>query len=299
MPQDVFAHTDAKWWEGGQKIKTGETFRPRRLNTPLDKLARKQAGRRSLTKTERKHGRYVKARPANNKTDDIAFDATFRAAAVFQKRRTQKRKRLAFAIEKSDLQRKVRVTRVANLVLFLVDASWSMAVAERMNATKGAILSLLTDAYQRRDRVGLVVFQKDRATLVLPPTNSVQLAQKALIDIPVGGKTPLSAGLLLAADVLQHERYSHPEIEPLLIVLTDGAGNVSIGALPPQEESYRFAELIAAEKVRSVVVNMEHAAFDQGLAQLLADHLKAPCFALSELKAENLYHAVKQEMKGA
>ncbi len=228
--------------------------------------------------------------------DDIAFDATFRAAAPFQQRRMEQRKRLAFAIEKSDLQRKVRVKRVANLVLFLVDASWSMAVAERMNATKGAILSLLTDAYQRRDRVGLVVFQKDRATLVLQPTNSVQLAQRALMDIPVGGKTPLSAGLLMAADVLQHEKYTHPDIEPLLIVLTDGAGNVSIGTLSPQEESYRFADLIAAEKVKSIVINMEHAAFDQGLAQTLAEHLKAPCFALSELKAESLYHAVKQGM---
>ena len=116
-----------------------------------------------------------------------------------------------------------------------MDASWSMAVAERMNATKGAILSLLTDAYQRRDRVGLIVFQKDRATLVLPPTNSVQLAQRALMDIPVGGKTPLSAGLFLAGDVLRQEKIHHPDIEPLLIVLTDGAGNVSIGALPPQE----------------------------------------------------------------
>ena len=165
-----------------------------------------------------------------------------------------------------------------------------------MNATKGAILSLLTDAYQRRDRVGLIVFQKDRATLVLPPTNSVQLAQRALGDIPVGGKTPLSAGLLLAADVLQHEKYTHPDIEPLLIVLTDGAGNVSIGTMPPQEESYRFAELIAHTDVRSIVINMEHAAFDQGLAQQLADHLKAHCYALSELKAENLYHTVRQEM---
>ena len=146
----------------------------------------------------------------------------------------EQRQRLAFAIEKGDLQRKVRVKRVANLVLFLVDASWSMAVAERMNATKGAILSLLTDAYQRRDRVGLIVFQKDRATLVLPPTNSVQLAQRALIDIPVGGKTPLSAGLFLAHDVLTHEKHVHPDVEPLLIVLTDGAGNVSIGPLPPQ-----------------------------------------------------------------
>jgi magnesium chelatase subunit ChlD-like protein len=296
MPQDVFANTSANWWEGGQKVKPGEKFQPRKLNTPLDKLARKHAGRRSLTKTERKHGRYIKARPAGDKKDDIAFDATFRAAAPYQQKRTEKRKKLAFAIESSDLQRKIRVKRVANLVLFLVDASWSMAVAERMNATKGAILSLLTDAYQRRDRVGLIVFQKDRATLVLPPTNSVQLAQRALMDIPVGGKTPLSAGLFLAADVLRQEKTHHPDIEPLLIVLTDGAGNVSIGALPPQEESYKFAELIANEKIKSIVINMEHAAFDQGLAQQLANHLKAPCYALSELKAENLYHTVKEEM---
>jgi magnesium chelatase subunit D len=208
----------------------------------------------------------------------------------------EERKKLAFSIKKSDLQRKIRVKRVANLVLFLVDASWSMAVAERMNATKGAILSLLTDAYQRRDRVGLIVFQKDRATLVLPPTNSVQLAQRALMDIPVGGKTPLSAGLFMAHDVLKHEKHIHPDVEPLLMVMTDGAGNVSLGTMPPQEESFKFAEMIAMDKIPSVVINMEHAAFDQGLAQQLADHLEAPCFALSELKAENLYHAVKQGM---
>ena len=158
MPQDVFANTSSNWWDGGQKVKAGEKFQPRKLNTPLDKLTRKQAGRRSLTKTERKHGRYIKARPAGDKKDDIAFDATIRAAAPHQQKRVEKRKKLAFAIESSDLQRKIRVKRVANLVLFLVDASWSMAVAERMNATKGAILSLLTDAYQRRDRVGLIVF---------------------------------------------------------------------------------------------------------------------------------------------
>jgi Mg-chelatase subunit ChlD len=185
---------------------------------------------------------------------------------------------------------------MANLVLFLVDASWSMAVAERMNATKGAILSLLTDAYQRRDRVGLIVFQKDRATLVLPPTNSVQLAQRALMDIPVGGKTPLSAGLLMAYDVLQREKRLHPDVQPLLLVMTDGAGNVSVGTMAPQEESFRFAEAIAAQKIRSVVVNMEHAAFDQGLAQQLADHLESPCYSLGEIKAENLYQTVREEM---
>jgi magnesium chelatase subunit D len=296
-PQTVFDSGHANWWEGGEKVKSGEKFQPRRLDTPLDKLTRKQSGRRSRTRTERKRGRYIQARPANEKRDDIAFDATFRAAAPFQKAREEERKDVAFSVRPSDLHRKVRVKRAANLVLFLVDASWSMAVAERMAATKGAILSLLTDAYQRRDRVGLIVFQKDRASLVLPPTNSVQLAQRALVDIPVGGKTPLSAGLYLAHQVIRQDLHSHPDVMPLLILLTDGAGNVSMGDLPPQEEAHLLAEQIAQEEIRCVVVNMEHSAFDQGLAQALASHLKAPCLTLSELRAENLYRTVREEME--
>ncbi|MCL4560738.1 MAG: VWA domain-containing protein [Chloroflexi bacterium] len=262
-------------------------------------MVRRGPGRRSRTRTDVKRGRYIQARPANGKTEDLAFDATLRAAAPFQKERAAQRKRVAFAIHPTDFQRKVRVRKSANLVLFLVDASWSMAVAERMAATKGAILSLLTDAYQRRDRVGLIVFQKDRATLVLPPTNSIHLAQQALADIPVGGKTPLSAGLQTAHIVLQREHLLHPDVMPLLIVLTDGAGNVSITRMPPQQEAHELADQIAEEKIRSVVINMEHVAFDQGLAQALAEHLKAPCYSLGELKAENLYRAVRQEIDSA
>jgi Mg-chelatase subunit ChlD len=189
--------------------------------------------------------------------------------------------KLAFALRKQDLQRKVRVKKQANLVLFVVDASWSMAVAERMEATKGAIMSLLTDAYQRRDRVGLIVFQKDRARVVLPPTNSVTLAQKALADIPVGGKTPLSAGLKLAQHVFEQDRLSHPDIMPLMIVLTDGAGNVAMSHLPPQKEAALVAEQI------------------QGVAQKLADQLGGPCYALQELRADVLYHTVREEMGNA
>jgi len=277
-------------------VRVGETFAPRRLDSPIDKMTRRQGGRRTQTRTDQKRGRYIRARPADGRTHDIAFDATMRAAAPYQRRRRLRRRHVALAIEPSDLQRKVRVRRAANLILFVVDASWSMAVAERMSATKGAILSLLTDAYQRRDRVGLIVFQKDRALTVLPPTNSVQLAQKALADIPVGGKTPLSAGLRLAYELFQQERLAHPEILPLLILLTDGAGNVSMSNLPPQEEAHAMAELICQASVRAVVINMEHAAFDQGLATTLAERLGGPCYTLAELKAENLYRAVRQEL---
>ena len=183
------------------------------------------------------------------------------------------------------------------MILFVVDASWSMAAAERMVATKGAIFSLLTDAYQRRDRVGLVVFQKDRAVLALPPTGSVELARRVLKDIPVGGKTPLSAGLALALEVIERERRAHPEVRPLMILLTDGAGNVSMtNYMLPLEEAKVIAEKIREAGIRSVVVNMEHLAFDQGLAQQLANHLGAPCYRLEELKAEALYRTVKDEL---
>jgi len=204
---------------------------------------------------------------------------------------------VAFAVKPGDYMKKVRVRKAANLILFLVDASWSMAVAERMSATKGAILSLLTDAYQRRDRVGLIVFQKNLATLVLPPTSSVMLAETALENIPVGGKTPLSAGLMMSYETLRKEKLLHPEVMPLLIVLTDGAGNVSIGFSSPQEEAYNIANLIASENIHSVVINMEHAAFDQGLAQALADHLKAPCYTITDLRAESLFFTVQQEIR--
>jgi Mg-chelatase subunit ChlD len=290
----VFVNQDARWWEGGQKVQPGEEFKVvRRLDTPLDRLARRQGGRRSQTHTERKRGHYIQARPADGSTD-IAFDATIRAAAPYQLKRD--RGNLALALRKYDLQRKVRVTKQANLVLFVVDASWSMAVAERMTATKGAILSLLTDAYQHRDRVGLVVFQKNQAQVVLPPTNSVQLAQKALADIPVGGKTPLSAGLALAYAVIQRDKLAHPDVMPLMIILTDGAGNVSMGPFPPQEEAHLIARQIREAGIKSVVINMEHASFDQGLAQRLAENLGGPCYTLQELRADLLYRAVRQEM---
>jgi magnesium chelatase subunit D len=281
-----------------------EEFSARRLDTQLDRLTRKQAGRRSRTKTDRKRGRYIRARlPRRGKVTDLAFDATLRAAAPYQKRRKQRETeteteaKTALSLRKSDLREKVRVRRASNLILFVVDASWSMAVSERMEATKGAIMSLLTDAYQRRDRVGLIVFNKNQAQLVLPPTNSVQLAKKTLADIAVGGKTPLSAGLLLAYEVFQRDALTHPDAMPLMILLTDGAGNVSITELPPQEEAHRIADMLAQAGIRSVVINMEHVAFDQGLAQLLAEKLEAPCHTLEDLRADTLYHAVLGELE--
>lgn len=296
----------AQDFRGGNNVAIGDPFRVRRLNTPLDKMTRNSAGRRSTSRTERKRGHYITARPMLGRVDDLAFDATLRAAAVHQRARRKEARETRepagpagprFIVKRQDFYKKVRVRRMANLVLFVVDASWSMAVAERMAATKGAIMSLLTDAYQRRDRVGLIVFQKSTATLILPPTSSVDLAKKALGDIPVGGKTPLAAGLALAYRVVQREQNLHPEVMPLLIILTDGAGNVSLGNLPPQIEAYKIANQIRDDDIRAIVINMEHAAFDQGLARKLSENLDCTCLSLQDLHAESLYAAVKQELR--
>ncbi|MCX7854625.1 MAG: putative cobaltochelatase [Anaerolineae bacterium] len=287
--------SEGQWWEGGKKISAGDPFTPRRLDTPLDRLTRSGTGRRSTTRTDQRRGRYIQARPSPDNPNDLAFDATLRAAAPFQSRR-RRPGGPALVVRPEDYHRKVRVRRMANLILFVVDASWSMAVAERMEATKGAVMSLLTDAYQRRDRVGVVIFQKNGARVVLPPTRSVTRAQKALQDVPVGGKTPLSAGLNLAYDVITRELRQHPDLMPLMVLLTDGAGNVSMSDLPPQEEAHRIAELFPQAHIRSVVINMEHESFDQGLAQALADHLQAPCYRLEELRADALAERVRREL---
>ena len=293
---DIFEGSSASWWEGGSPVKIGDTIDPNKIDAPLDRINRRSSGRRSQTRTETKRGRYIQARPANGELTDIAFDATIRAAAPYQKERQTPEDQLAFSIRKQDLQRKIRVKQTANLILFVVDASWSMAVAERMSAAKGAVLSLLTDAYQRRDRVGMIVFQKDRAQVVLPPTNSIELARRSLADIPIGGKTPLSAGLNLAYEVIKREELSHPDMQSLLILLTDGVGNVSISRMPPQEEAYKIAEKIAGDKIPSVVINMEHKEFDKGLASEVAKHLNASYYCLSDLQAEKLLQTVRGEL---
>jgi len=296
QPQDVPRWpSEGRWWEGGRTVDSGAAFNPVHLQTPLDRLTRSIGGRRSQTRTGRKRGRYVQSLPSPDDPSDLAFDATLRAAAPFQNQR-RRRGSPALVLRGEDYRRKVRVARAANLVLFVVDASWSMAVAERMEATKGAVLSLLTDAYQRRDRVGLVVFQKNEALVVLPPTNSVKLAEQALADLPAGGKTPLSAGLYTAYQVISREVRQHPDLRPLMVLLTDGAGNVSMTDRPPYEEACLIAELFPQAEIRSAVINMENEAFDQGLAEMLATRLNGPCYSLAELKADALLQTVRGEL---
>ncbi|MCB0078429.1 MAG: VWA domain-containing protein [Anaerolineales bacterium] len=295
-PQDVPDHGAQDSGDGPEKeIEISAIFSPQQVATNLDRLTRRTAGKRSYTRTERKRGRYIKAQPMRGRAQDIAFDATFRRAAPAQIHRRDDG--LALSIRRHELQRKVRVRRAANLILFVVDASWSMAASERMEATKGAILSLLKDAYQKRDSVGLITFHKDRATVVLPPTSSIELAERALQTIKVGGKTPLASGLYQTLEVIERELRRNPEIRTLTVLLTDGAGNVSIGAQPPQQEAMQLARLFSERHYDAVVINTEHEAFDRGLANALGDAMGAETISLKEFSAHALRSVVEQRRR--
>ncbi|MFN8482164.1 MAG: VWA domain-containing protein [Anaerolineae bacterium] len=275
-------------------------FRTRRLTTTLDRITRHTSGRRSDSLTQRKRGHYVASRPGEDAAADLALDATLRAAAPFQRDRWARGgdadgRRLL--VEPTDYRRKIRTRRVGNMILFAVDASWSMAAGERIAATKGAVLSLLRDAYQRRDRVGVLVFRRDEARLILPFTNSVERAQRALTGLPIGGKTPLAHALLLAYRTFQRARQVDTRALPLLILLTDGAGNVPLTEdMPPEEEVTRLAYLLRQAGVHSVVIDAESSGPD-GAAHALADALGGHYFLATQLRAEGIVEAVSREVE--
>ncbi len=200
-------------------------------------------------------------------------------------------------LRRDDLRQKVRVRRTRNAVCFVVDASWSMATEERMRATKAAVLSLLRDAYQRRDQVGLVSFQRDYASILLPLTNSVDLARRCLQAMPTGGKTPLARGLLTGYELLERARLHDAEILPLLVILTDGQANVAIGNMPPQSEAYKIADFIAEQQIQAIVIDTEHSNFERGLSRKLAERLKGSYYRLEDLSDMGLVRAVQAQMR--
>lgn len=208
---------------------------------------------------------------------------TIRAAAPHQRARGREAGRIRF--EQTDLRTARREGREANLVLFCVDASGSMAARKRMEQVKTAILSLLLDAYQRRDKVGLVTFRADGAEVALPPTHSVDIAAKRLADLPAGGRTPLAEGLLTAAEVLRVEKVRDPRRRPLLIVITDGRATHGPDAVA---RSRQAAGWIAGQGTTSVVLDCEQGPMRMGLAGQLATHLQATHLPLADVSAQAL-----------
>ncbi|QKW05793.1 putative cobaltochelatase [Streptomyces sp. NA04227] len=277
--------------EEQQAVRAGEPFRTRTLSVPG--LGEGAAGRRSRARTEL--GRTTGARRPNGTLTKLHLSATVRAAAPHQ--RARGRSGPGLVVRREDLRQAEREGREGNLVLFVVDASGSMAARQRMTAVKGAVLSLLLDAYQRRDKVGLVTFRGASAEVALPPTSSVDTAAARLQSLPTGGRTPLAAGLLRAHDVLRTERLRDPARRPLLVIVTDGrataAGHRATAPDGPLAQAARAARLFAAERTACVVVDCESGPVRLGLAGRLAEDLGATVTTLDGLRADALAGIVR------
>ena len=201
----------------------------------------------------------------------------------------------AIAIDGDDLREKVRVRRKGAKMLFVVDGSGSMDAERRMVAVKGTILSILEEAYRRRDMVGLVVFKGDEAEEVLPMTRSVLTAYGILKELPIGGRTPLTSGLRLGHDILR--RYCVKGEEPVMIVMTDGWGNVNVDPrIRPQEELAATCRVILESPIRPVVIDTEPRGSKFRKAPKLAEMLGAECLLLEEMSADSLSRTVESTL---
>jgi len=278
----------------------GAAFRVKPIVYKKDRVVRTGSGRRTRSRTSQKSGRYVKARH-NPAPTDLALDATLRAAAPHQKQRREVLARpedIAVLVRASDLRQRVREKRMGHFIVFVVDASGSMGAGKRMVETKGAVLSLLLDAYQKRDKVGLVAFRGQGASVLLPPTSSVDLAYKLLEELPTGGKTPLVHGLSLGHELLQRQLRRDPASFPVLVLISDGKANVSLAGGKPLAEAKLAARTIAEDpRIRALVVDVEKAGLIRfGLAEGLAAEMGAQYYRIEDLRARDLVDVLRREV---
>ena len=256
-----------------------------------DRISRRGTGKRSITKTDLKQGRYVRAELPKSKVSDIALDATIRAAAPYQRRRAKNG--CALNIQSEDIRQKVREKRIGSTFLFVVDASGSMGAYERMSAVKGAIFYMLQEAYQKRDRVGMIAFRRHEADILLPITRSVDLAEKCLQQLPTGGKTPLADGLSKALQVLSLQNKKDSDMKAVLILVTDGRANaVQQDNSDPVEAALQAAKQIQKNKITSVVIDTEADFIRLDIAKDVAAAMGAAYYNLESLKKENVIRIV-------
>ena len=254
------------------------------------------SGRRGRLVAADRRGVFVRATVPLGRARDPALGATLRAAAPWQAARGRSEGQ-SLILRATDLRDKVRMRPARHLILFVVDASRSMGARKRMAQTKAAVLALLVDAYQKRDRVGLITFGGTTARLVLPPTRSVRVAARRLRELPVGGLTPLAQGLALAGRVVASARRREPGLVPLVVLLTDGRGNV---ALQPgghhEADALNLARQLAKAGVHGLVIDTEVGPVRLGLARLLARAWHAQFQSLDDLGGRRLPEAVRRAL---
>ena len=267
------------------KKKLFDILRPRKGEIKLEKDKKRRTGSGRRTRTLSTHdGKYVKARLPEGKTTDIAIDATIRASAA---------RKGNLKIEKEDLREKVRAKKVSSVIVFVVDASGSMAAMRAMEMSKRAVMALLEDAYQKRDKVGFVVVAGDKAKILLYPTSSVDLAAKYLRKLPTAGKTPLSDGLYQGLQVLKTQLWKNRNIIPIMVLVSDGRGNVPM-VNNVKQEAVAIAHEIKKRGIYLVVIDYDDGFLKLGYNQEIAEAGDGKYYRLEELDSESVVDVVKR-----
>ena len=287
----------------------------------VDRQYRKGSGRRLMTKTKDIRGRMIRAYQDERALEDLALIDTLRAAAPYQRLRAVERvkqvqvdpplkvveqsvtskclcqmeqqverhdlKGLSIVVKPQDYRRKAREKRIGAYQLFVVDASGSMAARHRMEATKGAILSLLRDSYVHRDSVGLIVFRKDSAEVLLPFTRSVERAERLLATLPTGGKTPLAQGLRVAYTMCDRLLRRHSAERIQMICITDGRAT-SGASEDPVGEAKQWARILGTLPVDCIVIDTETGFIKLGLAKELCKLMNGSYYAMDSITSDSI-----------
>ena len=287
----------------------------------VDRQYRKGSGRRLMTRTKDTRGRMIRAYQDEQALEDLALIDTLRAAAPYQRLRAVERvkqlqvdtplnvveqsvtseclcqmdpqaerhdlKGLSIVVKPQDYRRKAREKRIGAYQLFVVDASGSMAARHRMEATKGAILSLLRDSYVHRDSVGLIVFRKDSAEVLLPFTRSVERAERLLATLPTGGKTPLAQGLRVAYTMCDRLLRRHSAERIQMICITDGRAT-SGASEDPVGEAKQWARILGTLPVDYIVIDTETGFIKLGLAKELCKLKNGSYYAMDSITSDRI-----------
>ena len=273
----------------------GEIFKVKKIDFgDLKKEKILGSGKRCKTISDSLKGRYVKSIIPKGKVKDLAFDATLRAAAPYQ--RLLEKNGMAIVIKKEHIREKIREKRIGTSILFTVDASGSMGAHERMKEVKGAIFSLLKDAYEKRDRIGLVAFRKDSAEELLPMTRSIELANKKLKDLPVGGKTPLHKGLEKSYTILLNEKKKNKNIVPVLVLVTDGKISTKENSENIFSNLLKFCEKIRESKIKVIVIDSEKGRIKLNMAKDINEKLGGKYYRLEDLKVQSISQVVRDNI---
>jgi len=269
---------------------------------------KKTAGRRIPTLARFNRGRYARHTILHGRPTDIAIDATIRAAAPHQRDRDrctgEDGAEAAILIKDQDIREKIRVGKVATATLFVVDASGSMGASNRMEGAKGAVLSLLMDSYQKRDKIGMVAFRGSTADVLLPLSHSVDLAFDRLRELPTGGKTPLSAGFNTGLNLLLGEQRRCGETIPIMILISDGRANVPLsdGDVGIKKELQEMAEEARSAGIHLVVLDTESAGrsfvkMQLGYCKDIAEHAGGRYYSVADLSSGAVQNIVSQEQE--